>query len=65
MLIVILFKDYLYGYEFYGYAWGDIEYISLDNVDNSKENLNIPVPITKYDKWYEDFKIINKRLLII
>ena len=56
----------VYEYTFYGggYDNNGISFLSLGKIvmedEDDNEALDIPIPITKTDKWYNDLKFINR-----
>ena len=55
----------VYKYTFYGGGYNnEISFLSLGKIvkedENDNEALDIPIPITKTDKWYNDLKFINR-----
>ena len=61
-----ILKCLVYEYTFYGggYYNNEITFLSLGKIviedENDNEALDIPIPITKTDKWYNDLKFINR-----
>ena len=60
-----ILKCLAYEYNFYGEGYfNEIRYLPLGKIvmedEDNNENLFIPIPITKTDKWYNDLKFINR-----
>ena len=61
-----ILKCLVYKYTFYGGGFynNEISFLSLGKIvmedENDNETLDIPLPITKTDKWYNDLKFINR-----
>ena len=59
-----ILKCLVYKYSFYGGCWDERgnSFLSLGkgDVEDEDEVLDIPLPITKTDQWYNDLKSLNR-----